>query len=113
MAVAGLPPVDLHGVLHRLGVMDPLCGATRAAGLAAQGRWSAAWQYNPLGIAADLGAALAVLRGAIGYLSGRWLDVAITWTPRRRRAVLGIGLAMLVALEIRQQLRADLLMGRT
>ena len=97
MAIAGLPPVDLHGVLHYLGVMDPLCGATRAARLAAEGRWSAAWQYNPLGIAADVGAVLAVLRAAVGYLSGRWLDVAITWTPGRRRAVLAIGLTLLVA----------------
>ena len=25
MAVFGLPPVDLHGPLHRVGIMDPLC----------------------------------------------------------------------------------------
>jgi len=29
LAVVGLPPVDLHGPLHRLGIMDPLCGMTR------------------------------------------------------------------------------------
>jgi len=26
MAVFGLPPVDLHGLLHHVGIMDPLCG---------------------------------------------------------------------------------------
>ena len=112
MAIAGLPPVDLHGVLHHLGVMDPLCGGTRSARLAAQGRWSAAWQYNPLGIAADLAAALAVLRAVAGWLTGRWLAVTFSWTPGRRRTVLGLGLALLLALEIRQQLRADLLVRR-
>ena len=112
MAFAGLPPADLHGVLHHLGVMDPLCGATRSARLAAQGRLSAAWQYNPVGIAADLAAALTVLRAAGGWLTGRWLDVTLSWTPGRRRVVLWVGLVLLLALEIRQQLRADLLIRR-
>ena len=36
MAIFGLPPVDLHGPWHYLGVMDPLCGMTRASGAAAR-----------------------------------------------------------------------------
>ena len=112
MAIAGLPPVDIHGVLHHLRVMDPLCGATRSARLAAQGRFSTAWEYNPLGIAADFAALLLVLRAVAAGLTGKWLDVTLSWTPGRRRTVLGLGLAMLVALEIRQQLRVDLLVRR-
>lgn len=38
LAVFGLPPADLHGVLHRLGVMDPLCGGTRSVYLTLHGR---------------------------------------------------------------------------
>ena len=59
MAIYGLPAVDLHPPLHRLGIMDPLCGGTRAARYAAQGRFEDAWTYNPLGIVAVYGALLA------------------------------------------------------
>jgi hypothetical protein len=31
LAVFGLPPVDIHGPTHYVGIMDPLCGMTRAA----------------------------------------------------------------------------------
>lgn len=112
MAVAGLPPVDLHGVLHHFGIMDPACGGTRAARLAARGQWSAAWNYNPLGIAAVAAAAVVTVRAAVGFVSGRWLDVVIVWTPRRRGAAIWVAVVLLVALEIRQQLRADLLTHR-
>ena len=37
MAIAGLPPVDLHGPLHRFGIMDPLCGMTRGVRAALRG----------------------------------------------------------------------------
>jgi hypothetical protein len=30
LAAFGLPPIDLHSPLHYAGVMDPLCGMTRA-----------------------------------------------------------------------------------
>lgn len=29
LAVVGLPPVDIHGPLHYLGIMGPTCGMTR------------------------------------------------------------------------------------
>lgn len=113
MAVFGLPPVDLHGPLHRLGIMDPLCGGTRAARYAARAQWSLAWEYNPLGIITVLGAAAAAARTATGTLLGRWATAELTWTPSRRRLFLGILAALLIALEVRQQLRADLLMAGT
>jgi len=47
IAIFGLPPVDIHGPLHYLGIMDPLCGATRGARLALQGHLAQAWRYNP------------------------------------------------------------------
>lgn len=113
MALFGLPPLDLHGPLHRFGIMDPLCGGTRAARFTAQGEWALAWQYNPLGIVAVLGAATASLRAVIGLLSGRWLTVQSHWTPRRKRLTVTAGLVLFVALTIRQQLRADLLVQGT
>lgn len=111
MAAAGLPPVDLHGPLHHLGVMDPLCGGTRAARYAVLGQWRAAWAYNPLGLAAVLGAGLLVLRGVTGVVSGRWWTPAWTPSPRLRRLLLAALLVGLVALEVRQQLLVDLLVA--
>ena len=113
MALFGLPPVDLHGPLHRFGIMDPFCGGTRAARYTAQGQWALAWQYNPLGIAAVLSASAATLRAVAGLLSRRWLTVRLQWTRESRRLVLAIGVALVVALTVRQQLRADLLVQDT
>jgi hypothetical protein len=109
MALFGLPPVDLHGPLHRFGIMDPLCGGTRAARYTAQGEWGLAWQYNPLGMVAVLGAAAGAVRAAAGALSGRWLTARFYWTPWRRRVTIAVVVALLLALEVRQQLRVDLL----
>ena len=113
MAVFGLPPVDLHGPFHRLGIMDPLCGGTRAARYAAEGQWALAWEYNPLGIITVLGAAAATARTTTGVLFGRWLTADLRWTPRRWRLALGVLAVLLIALEVRQQLRSNLLMAGT
>lgn len=113
MAVFGLPPVDLHGPLHRMGIMDPLCGGTRATRYAAQGRWELAWRYNPLGIITVLGAAALLARTMVGFTTGRWINVDIAWTPRRRVLTVGAIVILLVMLEVRQQLRADLLIAGT
>ena len=113
MAVFGLPPVNLHGPFHRFGIMDPLCGGTRAARYTAQGEWALAWKYNPLGILTVLGATAVTVRTVIGALTRRWLTAQIKWTPTQRRAAILIVLALIVALEIRQQLRADLLIAGT
>jgi hypothetical protein len=47
LAVVGLPPVDLHGPLHRLGIMDPLCGMTRGVVAVLRGQLGRAVAYNP------------------------------------------------------------------
>ena len=113
MAVFGLPPVDLHGLLHHVGIMDPLCGGTRAAAYTARGDWALAWRYNPLGILAVLAAAFAVLCAGIGALTGRWVTLTVAWTPRRVRAVAATATVLLVALTVRQQFRAELLIAGT
>jgi hypothetical protein len=113
MAIFGLPPIDLHSPLHKLGVMDPFCGGTRAARYAAQGDLAEAWRYNPLSILIVYGAGLAILRAAVGLVTRRWATVTIGWTPTGRRWATVVLIALLVLLEIRQQLRADLLMAGT
>lgn len=113
MAIVGLPPVDLHGPLHRAGIMDPFCGGTRAARYTAQGRLDEAWRYNPLSILVVLGGVAAIVRAIVGITARRWLILSVAWTPRRRRIALATVLLLLVALEVRQQLRADLLMAGT
>jgi len=113
MAIVGLPTVDLHGPLHRLGVMDPFCGGTRAARHTAQGRLGEAWRYNPLSILIVAGSVLLIARTALGLAGRRWLNLSLHLTPRARRALKWTAFALLVLLEIRQQMRADLLMAGT
>lgn len=111
IAVWGLPPVDLHGPLHQLGIMDPLCGGTRAAYLTMRGDWSHAWTYNPLGIVTVVAACLATLRLLLGWLTRRWITLSIAWTPRGRATAVTLTIVLIAALEVRQQLRADLLIS--
>ena len=113
LAAWGLPSADLHGPLHAAGIMDPLCGGTRAARLTARGDLVEAWRYNPLGIAATLAAAVASLRLVAGHLTHRWITVEVAWTPRRIRVTLLLAVLATALLELRQQGRADLLMGGT
>jgi hypothetical protein len=105
MAVFGLPPVDLHGPLHYVGIMDPLCGGTRGVRAAMQGRLGLAWRYNPLAIPLVVGAGLVLVRQVCGLVTGYWLNVHLV----HRRPVM-IGAAVLaVVLEINQQAHASLL----
>lgn len=110
MAAFGLPPIDLHGPLHRMGIMDPLCGGTRAARLTAQGNLAQAWRYNPLGILATMAGALAGIRVLFGLVIRRWVNIRVSWTSRGTRIALGVCIVLLAALEVRQQGRADLLL---
>jgi uncharacterized membrane protein YqgA involved in biofilm formation len=109
MAAFGLPSFDLHGPLHYVGIMDPLCGGTRAARLTAQGDLARAWEYNPLGIVVVIGAVAVLLRSVVGWASGRWLNLHARLTPRQKRALLAILVIAAIVLEIRQQQRVDLL----
>lgn len=109
LALFGLPPVDLHGPLHRLGIMDPLCGATRSWYLITQGQLREAIRYNPAAPILLVATVVACARAAVGWATGRWVTVRVS---RRislpHMVVLVIAVA---ALEINQQLHAELLMA--
>jgi hypothetical protein len=105
MAVFGLPPVDLHGPLHYVGIMDPLCGGTRGVHATLRGEFGQAWRYNPLSVLLVGGAGAALARQATGMITGHWLNVQIV----RHRTALIILLVLAGLLEINQQAHADLL----
>ncbi len=111
LATFGLPPVDLHTPLHHAGIMDPLCGGTRAVRLAAMGQFGQSLTYNPLGLVVILGGAILLVRAAVGITTKRWYHVNVRYTRRRFWIVVIIGIGIVVALEIRQQSIAPLLMG--
>lgn len=106
LRVLGLPGADLHGPLHRMGIMDPLCGGTRATYLLVRGDVIGAWSWNPLVPLLAVGVLAVVVRTAIGHLAGRWANLHL---PRRMwvsAVVLGF-----VVLEVNQQLQADRLIN--
>lgn len=109
LAVTGLPSIDLHGPLHRMGIMDPLCGGTRAARLTILGQWGLAWTYNPMGLLTVLGAAALVVRSVVGALTHRWINVSWCPSARLRWLLISVGIVVLAMLEIRQQSLAWLL----
>ena len=108
LRVVGVPHVDTHGPLHRLGIMDPLCGGTRATYLLASGDLSAAAEYNPVVFPLAVLALLAAARLICGITSGIWLQLKV---PSRARWPLFVAFVIAVGvLEVRQQMHADLLM---
>lgn len=107
LAVFGLPGADLHSPLHRAGVMDPLCGGTRALLLAGRGDFAGSLWWNPLSLVLLGGAAAYLARGVAGLASGRWLNVTVLWRDRRVWLVLVVAV---VLLEVRQQSMREVLM---
>ncbi len=105
LALLGLPPTSLHGPLHRFGIMDPLCGMTRAVRLLARGNVAATWRYNPAAFALAIFAALIMLRWVFGRFTGRWYAVTLA-SPRVLRLALALPVAALWA---NQQAHAALL----
>jgi hypothetical protein len=104
LAVFGLPPVDLHGPLHYLGVMDPLCGGTRSVYLTLHGHLREALRYNPAGPLLIVAALAVLIRAAAGRLTGYWVRV-----HPPRGLVIAVAVVALVALEVNQQLHVALL----
>jgi hypothetical protein len=105
LAAVGLPSVDLHGPLHYLGTMDPLCGMTRGTVAVLRGQLGLAVAYNPASPLLVAGAVLALVRWLVGRLTGRWLDATLQRTP----LTLGIAVALVLALWVNQQAHAALL----
>lgn len=107
LAVFGMPPVELHGPNHQLGLMMPTCGMTRAVAAAARLDLARAVAYNPASILLMVGAIGILFRAAVGTATGRWIDgrvgrPAIWWT---------VTTILFVGLWINQQAHAALLMG--
>lgn len=105
LAIVGLPPIDWHSPLHYVGIMDPACGGTRATYALAHGDLATAWRYNPGVPVLAFAMVGAAARAAAGWVTGRWVTVVGV----RRRWAVALLLVSLVALEINQQLHADLL----
>jgi hypothetical membrane protein len=108
LRLIGVPPVNIHGPLHFIGVMDPLCGGTRATFLLMSGDLGGAAEYNPLVFPLSIAVLGLLARAAAGLLTGRWLGVSLRLVSRR--VLQAAAVLVLVAVEVRQQLNADLLM---
>jgi hypothetical protein len=104
LAVFGLPPVDLHGLLHYVGVMDPFCGGTRSVYLTLHGQLREAVRYNPAGPLLVLAAVALLVRAAAGWSTGYWVGVRVA-----RRIWIPVLVVAATALEVNQQLNAALL----
>ena len=107
LAVFGIPPLDLHGPLHRLGIMDPLCGGTRSWYLLIHGQLRDALRYNPAGPLLMATAAAVLIRAVVGAATGRWVSFIVD-----RRVYVPVLVVAVVALEVNQQLNAALLIDR-
>lgn len=85
--------------------MDPLCGGTRSVYLTTHAHLAAAIQYNPAAPLVPLVTLALLARALVGRVFGWW----ITPSRPRRTVVLWCAVVALVALEINQQLHAELL----
>lgn len=108
LRLVGVPTIDLHGPLHRFGVMDPFCGGTRATFLLLSGDLGGAAKYNPVVFPLALVAVLVMLRAVLGWSRGIWVEVAVP--APARWPLFSVFLIGLIALGVRQQLNAALLM---
>lgn len=106
LRVVGFPPIDLHSPLHRAGIMDPLCGGTRAALALSHGDLDLAWRYNPLVPLLAVAVGGLVARWCWGRATGRWITVDVN-----RRALVVAAALLVVALWVNQQAQASLLMS--
>lgn len=107
LAAVGLPPIDIHGPLHYLGVMGPTCGMTRGVMWTARGDLLRAWQFNPASLLVLPTMAGLTARVVYGRIAGRWLNLTIRWRPW----LWIIPTALLLALSIRQQINIEFLLN--
>lgn len=107
LAIFGMPPVNLHGPLHFIGIMDPFCGMTRGIAATMRGDLPTAWRFNPASPLILLTGVATLVRSGCGRFAGRWLTVDY----RRTTISTAFIVIAVVALEINQQVNADLLMA--
>ena len=105
LAMVGLPSVDVHGPLHYLGIMDPLCGMTRGTVAVLRGQLGRAFAYNPASPLLVAGATLVLGRWVVGRLTGRWLEVRL----HQGLVAWGVGVVAVLVLWVNQQAHAALL----
>lgn len=107
LRLVGVPPIDVHGLLHYVGIMDPLCGGTRAMYLLATGDIEGAARYNPVMFPLVTAMVAVLARAMVGRTTGRWWHVQLSRTTTR---VLIVGFIVgMAALTVRQQLYVDLM----
>lgn len=85
--------------------MDPFCGGTRATYVLVRGDVLGAWSWNPLVPLLTAATAVLVVRFVLGLTTHRWLTVDVP-----RRAWFGLVAAVLLVVEVNQQLQAERLM---
>jgi hypothetical protein len=107
LAVVGLPPVDIHGPLHYLGIMGPTCGMTRGVMWSARGDLALAWQFNPASLLVIPTMISVTARMVYGSVTGRWLNLHIEWRPW----LWIIPTVLILLLTFRQQLNIDYLLA--
>lgn len=107
LVVLGLPPIDIHGPLHYLGIMGPTCGMTRGVMWAARGDLARAWQFNPASLFVLPTLLIITGRAVYGRLTNRWLSLHIRWRPW----LWLIPAALILLLSVRQQLNIELLLA--
>ena len=103
LAIVGLPPISIHGPQHFAGIMDPLCGMTRAVRYLARGDVANAWAYNPAVFILAGIAGWIVVASLCGVVLGRW---PLLVTPGHRLAR-GLAVALVAVLWANQQLHAS------
>lgn len=107
VAVVGLPPIDIHGPLHYLGIMGPTCGMTRGAMWSSRGDLLRAWKFNPASLLVIPTILGVTFRAVYGRLRGRWLNLHLRWRPW----LWLLPAVILLVLMIHQQLNADFLLA--
>ena len=107
LAVLGLPPIDIHGPLHYLGIMGPTCGLTRGVMWTVRGDLARAWQFNPASLLVVLTLIGLTIRAVFGRTTGRWLTLHL----RRRPWLWRIPALLAILLAVRQQDNIDLLLA--
>lgn len=107
VALIGLPPIDIHGPLHYLGVMGPTCGMTRGVMWSARGDILRAWQFNPASLLVVPTIIGLTGRALYGKITNRWLNLHIRWRPW----FWIIPAVLILLLSVRQQLNVEFLLA--
>lgn len=96
-----------HAPLHKVGLMLPGCGLTRASLALLRADAERAWRYNPAAFVVVPVAVAVVSRWIVGRITGRWLDTDIRPTP----PLLTVAALAVVGLWLRQQANFQLLIS--